>query len=154
MLQGLVRALPLSVIDRFHTFILNDYRRTLSLVTHANPELFHTIGAKKAVKIFQSTATTVPAYRTFLQKHNVDPLQIKTIEDFERLVPITDKANYIKKYDIAQRCVSGKLPLHGNIDESGGTSGKPANWIRSVHENNLLFHAAKFEFEYIYNVSN
>jgi phenylacetate-CoA ligase len=153
MLQGLIRALPLSITDCFHTFLLNDYQRTLSFVTRANPELFHTIGAKKVLQIFQHAAATVPAYRSFLQKHNVDPLQIKTIEDFERLVPITDKTNYIKKYDIAERCVSGKLPLHGNIDESGGTSGKPANWIRSVHENQLLFHVAKFEFEYIYNVS-
>ncbi len=154
MLHKLIRLLPLSVFDRLYFFLLRDYQKTLSFVTHADPSLFHAVCGKKAVQIFQHASATVPAYRSFLQKNQTDPLQIKTENDFNRLVPVTDKTNYIKKYDIAQRCVSGKVPQHGNIDESGGTSGKPTSWIRSVHENNLLFHAAKFEFEYIYNVGN
>ena len=153
MLSSLVKRLPLSLLDRIHSFILNDYTRTLHFVNGTDPQVFHEIGNKKVVQTFQHAASTVPAYQQFLKKSNIDPKMIKTADDFVRLVPQTDKENYIKKYSMEQRCVTGKFPKFGNIDESGGTSGKAANWIRSVQENALLSTVAKFEFEYIYNVS-
>jgi phenylacetate-CoA ligase len=114
--------------------------------------MFEAIGAKKALCIFHHAAKEVPAYGLFLQKNRIDPKKIKTTHDFNAL-PITEKANYIKKYSLNQRCVHGVLPQQGNVDESGGTSGNPSNWIRSVYENNLLLQVAKFEFEYEYNIS-
>ncbi len=153
MLSSLVKHLPLPILDRIHSFILNDYTRTLHFVNGTDPQVFHEISNKKVVATFQHAATTVPAYQQFLKQNNIDPQTIKTAEDFVRFVPETDKSNYIKKYSMEQRCTFGKFPKFGNIDESSGTSGKAVNWIRSVQENTLLSTVAKFEFEYVYNVS-
>ena len=35
-----------------------------------------------AVELFQSVATTVPAYQVFLQERNIDPEEIQTVTDF------------------------------------------------------------------------
>lgn len=153
-LNALVKKLPLSLIDKFHQFLLLDYQRTLQFVTHADPDLFHTIGAKKALQIFKHAEKNVPAYHSFCLKNKVNPKEIKTEADFNSLVPITEKTNYIKTYSLKDRCLDGRFPQHGNIDESGGTSGAPSNWIRSVQENEILLQLAKFEFEYVYNISS
>ncbi|MBI5073078.1 hypothetical protein HZA99_04630, partial [Candidatus Woesearchaeota archaeon] len=153
MFNLVAKKLPLAVMERFNRFILKDYQRTLKFVTTADPDLFHVIGAKKAVQTFHHAEKNVPAYHSFCLKNNVNPKAIKREDDFNKNVPITEKTNYIKKYSLKDRCLNGRFPPHGNIDESGGTSGTPSNWIRSVQENEILLQLAKFEFEYVYNIS-
>ncbi len=152
MFRALINNIPLCLTEKLHNFVLSKYARTLRFITHADADMFEAIGAKKALCIFHHAAKEVPAYSSFLQKKRVDSDKIKTTVDFNA-VPITEKSNYIKKYSLNQRCVGGEFPQHGNVDESGGTSGTPSNWIRSVYENNLLLQVAKFEFEYVYNIS-
>lgn len=154
MFNWVAKKLPLAIIESFNRFILKDYQRTLKFITIANADLFHSIGAKKAVQIFHYAEKNVPAYHNFCLRNNINPKEIKTETDFNKNVPITEKTNYIKKYSLKDRCLNGKFPQHGNIDESGGTSGTPSNWIRSVQENEILLQLAKFEFEYVYNISN
>lgn len=153
MFAAIIKKLPLAVVDRIHNYILRDYQRTLHFVTHADPALFQFIGAKKALQIFHHAEKNVPAYHSFCLKNNVDPKKVKTADDFNRLVPITEKERYVKKYSLKDRCVHGAFPKRGSIDESGGTSGTPSNWIRSTQENELLLHFAKFETEYAYQMS-
>jgi phenylacetate-CoA ligase len=46
-----------------------------------------------------------------------------------------DKANYITRYSIADRCVHGRLPRRGvTVDESSGSSGRPTSWVRGPVE--------------------
>ena len=50
-------------------------------------------------------------------------------------VPVMDKANYITRYSIADRCVHGRLPRRGvTVDESSGSSGRPTSWVRGPVE--------------------
>ena len=54
--------------------------------------------------------------------------------DFSGL-PVTDKANYVKRFSIEERCRDGRIPPRGVvIDESSGTSGEPNNWVRGAEE--------------------
>jgi phenylacetate-CoA ligase len=153
MLKRLASFTPLFLLQSLEGFMLKDYSRTLTFMTSSDPDLFHTIADRKVVETFKHAAAVVPAYKDLLKKKKIDPMQVNNADDFNRLIPITEKKNYIHKYDVENRCVHGLLPLHGNIDESGGTSGTPTNWIRSVRENDTLTHVAKFEFEYLYGIS-
>lgn len=133
---------------------MNDYKKAKILVTKSNPEVLEEISKKKLIAVFKHAAKNVPAYADFLKKNNVDVSKIKTFEDYNKFVPQTNKKNYIKKYGYEARCFNGVLPFRGNIDESSGSSGSPTNWIRSVKEEDMLFKAAKFEFNYTFDSDN
>jgi phenylacetate-CoA ligase len=50
-------------------------------------------------------------------------------------LPVLDKASYIDRYSVAERCRGGRLPALGvEIDESSGSSGRPYQWVRSRAE--------------------
>ena len=150
MLKYLIPFIPLSIIKHAEHFLLADYQRTLKALETCDPDLLHAIGNKKALALFKKVAKVVPAYKNFLKKQKCNPKNINSIEEFDMLAPITGKKNYVKSYTHEQRCLNGKLPSYGNIDESSGSSGAPTNWIRSVKEEGLLSKAAEFEFNYIY----
>src|SRR4030042_366992 len=98
------------------------------------------LSQKKILFMFKKACRLIPAYRTFLNRMNVDPLKIKNIEDFNRHVPQTTKENYINSFPLEERCINGRYPDNGYLEESAGTSGKSTLWIRSQDEesNNML----------------
>lgn len=150
MLNKLIQYIPVSLIEWFENEILSDYEKAKHFLNTVDPELLEEISRRKALMIFQMAAQTTPAYRNFLRKHNLHSSMISTIDQFDAQLPETDKENYIKKYTFEQRCREGHLPKRGNVDESGGTSGTPTNWIHDVNETSLLFKAVDFEFNYVF----
>ncbi|MFH1439321.1 MAG: hypothetical protein ABIG89_02065 [Candidatus Woesearchaeota archaeon] len=153
-MKRLIQILPASFLSAVESFLLNDFKRAKFFVTKSDPDVFEDISRKKMMDIFKHAAKNVPAYRDFLEKNKINADDISSIDLYNTLIPETNKKNYILKYSYDSRCVDGKLPFKGNIDESSGSSGKPTNWIRSVKEENLLFKAAKFEFNYIFDSDN
>jgi phenylacetate-CoA ligase len=151
MLKTVVKHSPTRFLNRFESHILSDFKRAKKFLTTVDPDLLEKISEKKAVNMFQEIAKNTPAYMNFLMKNKVNPRNIKTIENFNRLVPQTTKSNYIKKYSLEMRCVNGQLPKEGSIDESGGTTGPPTNWIHDFREETLLFKAINFEYDYIFD---
>ncbi|MBI4981034.1 hypothetical protein HZC30_05770 [Candidatus Woesearchaeota archaeon] len=119
-----------------------------------DPDLLEEISQKKALHTFKKAAAEVPAYQKFLLKNKVNAGNISSINEYDLLVPSTDKTNYIKKYSFEERCKYGRLPKHGNIDESGGTSGKATNWIHDFSEETLLSKAVNFEYNYVFDGEN
>ena len=53
----------------------------------------------RSLIIFKWAAKNIPAYKSFLKKHNIDYLKIKNFNDFLS-VPAVSKNNYLKQYDI------------------------------------------------------
>ena len=147
----LARITPLFLVKHIEYFILNDYNRSKRFLNRVNPDFLEEISRKKALKIFKTAAKETPAYKKFLIKNKLNPNIVKSLNEFDALVPETDKANYIKKYSFEERCREGRLPKKGNIDESGGTSGKATNWIHAFQEEDLLFKAINFEFNYVFD---
>jgi phenylacetate-CoA ligase len=94
------------------------------------------LGRRRAHRTFERSARLVPAYGRFLAEHGApgtlsrgDPAAA-----FAAL-PVMDKANYITRYSIADRCVHGRLPRRGvTVDESSGSSGRPTSWVRGPVE--------------------
>ncbi|MGH2358349.1 MAG: phenylacetate--CoA ligase family protein [Candidatus Limnocylindria bacterium] len=95
------------------------------------PALTDRLSRERALETARHAARRVPAYRELLEERAVDPDHIRTLGD----LPETDKAGYIDRWTLPQRCVDGKLPLRGTtIDESSGSTGTPYNWVRGQEE--------------------
>ena len=150
MLAKLTHLTPVWALQKFENYLLEDYSRLRNFLGTVNPDVLEEISRKKALHLFKLAVNETPAYQSFLKKKRLDLSKIKNIQDFDELVPITDKENYVKKYSFEKRCREGHLPKHGNVDESGGTSGKATNWIHDFREESLLLKSVKFEFNYAF----
>lgn len=85
---------------------------------------------KAALNLFYQTAKEVPAYADFLQKQGVQYKKIKTPEDFQKYVPVTNKQNYISQYPLHMLSPKGDLFSNQVIAASSGTTGLPFFWPR------------------------
>lgn len=95
------------------------------------PAVTDRLSRERAVETARLAARRVPAYRELLEEHAVDPRRIGSMLE----LPETDKANYVDRWSLAERCVDGRIPLRGTtIDESSGSTGTPYNWVRSAEE--------------------
>jgi phenylacetate-CoA ligase len=90
-------------------------------------------GTQFALQTFQETISRVPAYRKFLKTQKVNPHSIKGIEDF-KILPHTNKANYLQKFSIQELCLDGSLADKYLIDSSSGYGGKRSYWPRLPRE--------------------
>jgi len=108
-------------------------------------------GVKKSLKRFQEVASRVPAYKKMLQEHSINPADITTIEAYKKL-PILDKKNYLKKYEIEELCLDGKLSDKYLIDRSSGYSGTSFFWPRLVEEDRDYPTYMKIAYEQFYGI--
>ncbi|MGR9108519.1 MAG: phenylacetate--CoA ligase family protein [Gammaproteobacteria bacterium] len=80
---------------------------------------------------FKKTAAKVPAYRKFLTDNGVVPEEIMSFEDFQCL-PLVDKANYMQKYPLPERCKDGDIMRCDRLAVSSGSTGIPTFWPRAM----------------------
>lgn len=105
------------------------------LVSKSGAKMATTISPYAAAMQFRSAIKYVPAYTHLL--HNAQTTHKKGLsyEEQLKLLPETDKKNYINTYTLADRCIYGVIPMRdAEIDESSGSSGTPYNWIRGKAE--------------------
>jgi phenylacetate-CoA ligase len=98
--------------------------------------------AQGALALFHRVVAEVPAYRAFLADNGVDPGAIATPADFARL-PLVNKANYIQRYPLAERCRHGRLESCDMIAVSSGSTGEPTFWPRFLADELAI--AQRFE---------
>jgi phenylacetate-CoA ligase len=154
--------LPPGVMDSLANASLPNSDRSFKIFSKIKPSVFEYYSGKKMLFTFKKAARSVPAYKNFLQNHNINPSEINSTEDFDRLVPRTTKENYVKVYSLTERCVNGEFPHKGSFEESSGSSGTSTLWIRSLEEekNNMalmkasLLHLYGFREEDKYIVLN
>ncbi|MGH3999122.1 MAG: phenylacetate--CoA ligase family protein [Pseudonocardiaceae bacterium] len=97
---------------------------------------------QRALTLFESVVATVPAYRTFLAEHDVEPATIRTTADF-RTLPLLTKDNYLRRYPLTQLCRGGELVGCDMVAVSSGSTGEPTFWPRSVADEFAV--ATRFE---------
>src|SRR5689334_21508954 len=97
---------------------------------------------QQVVELFHRVAVSVPAYRAFLLEHGVEPGEVRTFADFERL-PLMTKENYHRRYPLPDLCRQGRLDGCDMVAVSSGSTGQPTFWPRSVTDE--LAVAARFE---------
>ena len=119
----------------FQGFLSTPLDIILSRHTESSPEQF-------ALELFHRVAASVPAYRTFLAEHKIDPASIQTFGDFQKL-PQTNKKNYQLRFPLAELCRDGRLESCDFIAVSSGSTGKPTFWPRFIADE--LSIATRFE---------
>ncbi|HEY9824197.1 MAG TPA: phenylacetate--CoA ligase family protein [Stenomitos sp.] len=92
--------------------------------------------------LFHKIVSEVPAYRTFLAEHNIDPACITSLDQFRQL-PLTTKFNYLQQFDLAAVCRQGQLQQCDMVAVSSGSTGEPTFWLRSVADELAI--ATRFE---------
>jgi phenylacetate-CoA ligase len=108
------------------------------------------IGILRAEAVFLKAKDRCPAYQQFLLNEgykNAGPWSLSRL-------PVMTKENYVKKFNIEERCYDGRIPAEGVvIDESSGSSGVPNNWVRSAEEREDVKHILQLNYQLIYRDS-
>jgi phenylacetate-coenzyme A ligase PaaK-like adenylate-forming protein len=85
------------------------------------------------IDLVRETAASVPAYRTLLEEHRIDPQGVRSADDF-RALPLVTKASYIARFPLEERCRDGSLSSCDMIAVSSGSTGEPTFWPRFVSD--------------------
>lgn len=115
---------PTEVLERLLAFLHTPLDEILHQRLAGDP-------GQQVLRLFQSTAATVPAYREFLASHGINPGQVKSFEDFQSL-PLTDKASYMQAYPLPERCKGGQLTACDRLAVSSGSTGIATFWPRAM----------------------
>ena len=108
-----------------------DYGTMRWILERTPPSITDRLSRERALQTARHAARGVPAYRHLLDERAFDPARIHDLRD----LPETDKASYVDRWSLTDRCVDGRLPLRGTtIDESSGSTGTPYNWVRGAEE--------------------
>src|SRR3989338_11317203 len=143
--------IPTSIFDFFHNHSPSS-KMMLSFLKITDPELLETMSENKVLKLYQNVRTNIPAYKKFLKKCKVDKAdEIKDIIDFNAILPVVDKHNYVMQYPLIERTFNHRLPKHGLIVESSGSTTKdPTNWFRTYEEEQAVARDVAFESRYLF----
>jgi phenylacetate-CoA ligase len=147
---GVGRGLWLFPLDvTFRTVGLR-YGWLKALFTITPAPLMRGIGQLRAERAAWRATRRVPAYGRFLDSEGVDAAGLFPLGILSRL-PETDKASYIDRYGLLDRCVGGAVPYPGTtIDESSGSTGTPYNWIRGRKERDVAHRNIGFFARYAF----
>ena len=134
----------LDLLLRLVSYSFGALRRFLEL---APPALSDAVSRARALRAARRAATEVPAYRRHLEEAGLTANRIASLE----MLPETDKASYVDRHSLADRCVDGRIPLIGTtIDESSGSTGTPYNWVRSDEERHHVRRMISFFARYTF----
>ncbi len=111
------------------------------------------LGFERALKIFHEAARRVPAYKNFLEKHNIRPEDIKTKSDFSQ-VPLVDKVNYISQYSLEDLSWDGVLDEAKCISTSSGSTGAPFYWPRGERQEQVTGMIFQYVYESIFGAKD
>lgn len=87
--------------------------------------------AEQALALFHDVAASVPAYRSLLAEHGLDPALVRSPADFAALPALT-KQSYVLRHPLAALCRTGQLDACDMIAVSSGSTGRPTFWPRSL----------------------
>ena len=124
--------------DLMQKFFMSNPKRAMWFLSTMPASFFERQGRKKALETFYMAVERVSAYRDFLKKQGVrDWTKIKTFEDFKRLVPTTNKRDYILKYPM-EKLLTADLPAMHTFSTSSGTTGNSVFWFRTYEQDRIV----------------
>ena len=115
--------------------------------------LLRGVGRLRAERAAWRATRRVPAYEAFLKASGVDVSSLFPLGILRHL-PETDKASYVDRYGLLERCIHGEVPYAGTtIDESSGSTGTPYNWIRGRREREVAHRNIGFFARYAFGTA-
>jgi phenylacetate-CoA ligase len=133
------------------SFIISHPKLAKLFMSTRSANFWQKQGEKTALKVFKNASRNSKAYRNFLKKHKINPEEVSTIGDFEKL-PIINKKNYIQKYPL-DSLVAGDLGAKYTVEKSSGHSGGSFFWPRTPEEDAIFPNYIEYSFIQFYNVN-
>jgi phenylacetate-CoA ligase len=115
----------------------------LKLLQTKNEVFWLKRGEVQVVKSFNDTLKSIKTYSRFLKENNVSVKKIKKSNDLLNL-PVTDKNNYLRKYEFESLVIGGFFPRGGwVVSATSGSTGEPFYFPRT--ETQDLYYALTAE---------
>jgi phenylacetate-CoA ligase len=136
MLQFLLGLLALALVD-LTRLTMGRRPRGLAGLGQFGAPLAELAGPAAAILAAARARRTVPAYGSATEGLRPwrSAFEGGRLAGYLEALPVLDKATYIDRYRVAERCCGGQLPATAvEIDESSGSSGRPYQWVRSRAE--------------------
>jgi phenylacetate-CoA ligase len=147
---GVGRGIWLFPLDAMFRTVGLRYGWLKALFSSTPAPLLRGVGRLRAERAAWRATRSVPAYDRFLAESGVDVAGLFPLGVLGRL-PETDKANYVDRYGLLERCIGGTVAYPGTtIDESSGSTGTPYNWIRSRREREVAHRNIGFFARYAF----
>ncbi len=91
-------------------------------------------GEAMALRLFHEMSERVPAYKNFLQKHKINPTNIKSTKALKS-VPVLDKDNYLRMYSLSDLSWDGNYSRGAwTISSTSGSTGTPYYFPRQSEQ--------------------
>ncbi len=85
----------------------------------------------KLLDLFHACAKNVKAYKDFLKKARINPSNVTTFEDFQKILPV-NKDNYLRSYPWEKLCMPGSLIEQSLVlTSTSGSTGRPFYFPRN-----------------------
>ncbi len=150
---GLGRGLWLLPLDIVFRTVGLRYGWLVRLFSSAPPPVLRAISQLRAERAAWRATRRVPAYADFLASRGVHVAGLFPLGILRHL-PETDKASYVDRYPMLERCIDGEVPFAGTtIDESSGSTGMPYNWIRGRRERDVAHRNIGFFARYAFGTA-
>ena len=104
------------------------------------------------LRAFARAAREVPAYRSLLAQHGLDPAAVRTVDDFQRLVPVLDKQAVFGDHDLPSLLAGGRLGESSVFWTSSGHSGVYSFGVDSAAQQERSAIAAEFLLDRTFGV--
>lgn len=124
----------------------------LAALAQAQPEELRAYSQALALAAFHRAATRVPAYQTLLRQAGLEANQVHTWDQFQRLVPITDKRTTFATFSLPDLCLDGSLAGVKSALTSSGHSGVFAFGLNTAADEAQAAHAVDLGLQYMFRV--
>lgn len=101
-----------------------DSEKIFSQIRTKSDSFWRTSLGKNSLALFAQAAHSVPAYKEYLKKSNIQPSKIKTQADFEKVPPMTKK-EYLSGNSLAEMCWPDTLRNKLVFTSTSGSTGEP-----------------------------
>lgn len=128
------------------------YRRVGRSLSRATADQLEQAGQRELLRAFARAARQVPAYRDLLHSRGVDPAAVRTIDDFQRLVPVLDKQAVFASHDLPSLLAGGRLGQSNTFWTSSGHSGVYSFGVDSPADQERAAIAAEFLLDRTFGV--
>lgn len=135
----------------FHDYLIMTPGELKSRLRGLTEEVINASLEKKVIENFKTAAKSVPAYKDFLSKNNVNPDKINTLDDFAQ-VPLIDKKNYLSQYPLEDLVIGGDLGNTTVITMSSGSTGEPFFWPRVIEQDIGMLQGVESSFLESFNI--
>lgn len=118
-------------------------------------EIISRLIQKRLILSFRKAANDLPAYNHFLKEQHVPIQSIRTIQDFQKYVPVIDKDGFLRLHslNISNLCLNGDIKNVKIIVSSSGHSGKFSYGLTSLKDKQKTQEAIDFVLDATFNVS-